>query len=62
MISAISGLVLTGASSATLWYLLPSGGVLHPLLKKPMMDSTIPILIVSGLSIGIALIVAGIVS
>ncbi len=61
MISLLSGIVVTGAGGASLWYFMPHGGVVHPLARKPLVDSLIPIAIVSALAVGIALIVAGLV-
>ncbi len=61
MISLLSGIVLTGAGSASIWYFMPRNGVVHPLAQKPLLDSFIPIGIVSALGIGVALIVAGVV-
>lgn len=59
MISILSGIVVTGAGGASLWYFMPHNGVIHPLVRKPLIDSLIPIGIVSALAIGVALIVAG---
>ena len=61
MISLLSGILVTGAGGASLWYFMPHGGVVHPLARKPLVDSLIPIAIVSALAVGIALIVAGLV-
>jgi hypothetical protein len=61
MMSLLSGLVVAGASGASLWYLMPTNGVPHRLARAPFLDSLIPIGIVSALAIGIALIVAGVV-
>lgn len=61
MLSVLSGLIVTGAGGASLWYFMPRGGVIHPLARKPLVDSMIPIGIVSALAIGVALIVAGLV-
>lgn len=62
MIGLISGVVVTGAGGATLWYFMPSNGRVHPITVKPLLDSLIPIAIVSTLGIGLAMIVAGIAS
>lgn len=62
MISIISGLVVTGAGVGTLWYCLPTKGVPAAITRKPMLDTIIPIVIVSALSIGVALIIAGFVN
>lgn len=61
MISTISGIVVFGAGGASLWHFMPTDGKLHPLAKKPFLDSLIPIAIVSALAIGTALIVTGLV-
>ena len=61
MVSVISGLIIGGAGGAALWYLKPRNGVVHPLVVKPLLDSLIPIGIVTALGFGIALIVAGVV-
>ncbi len=60
MISILSGIVVTGAGGASLWYLMPNNGVPHRLARAPLLDSIIPIGIVSALAIGVALIVAGV--
>jgi hypothetical protein len=39
---------------------MPHGGEIHPLMRRPLVDSLIPIGIVSALAIGVSLIVAGI--
>ena len=62
MLSVLSGLVITGAGGTTLWYCLPRNGQLNPLIRKPFMDFTVPIGIVTAIALGVALIVAGIVS
>ena len=62
MIGLISGVVVTGAGGATLWYFLPKNGRVHPITVKPLLDSLTPIGTVSTLDIGLAMIVAGIAS
>jgi hypothetical protein len=62
MLSIISGVVVAGGGGASLWYFKPRNGQVHPLAIKPLLDSLIPIAIVSALAIGVALIVAGVVS
>lgn len=59
MISLVSGLVITGAGGAALWAMMPKNGTVHPLARKPLLDTLIPIAIITALAIGIALIVAG---
>lgn len=60
MFSIISGLIVAGGGGAGLWYFMPSNGEVHPLAKKPLLDSLIPIAIVTALAIGVAMIIAGI--
>ncbi len=61
MFSVISGMVVSGAGGATLWYLKPRNGVVNPLVLKPGLEFLIPIGIVTAVGFGIALIVAGLV-
>ncbi len=60
MISIISGAIVAGGGGAGLWYFMPHNGKPHRLTKMPLLDSLIPIAIVTALAIGVALIVAGI--
>jgi hypothetical protein len=61
MVSLLSGIVMTGASGASLWYFMPHGGVTHPISRKPILDWLIPIGIVSGFAVGVALLVSALV-
>ncbi len=61
MISFLSGIAMTGASGASLWFLMPHNGVVHPLSRKPVLSALIPIGIVSALAFGVALIVSALV-
>jgi hypothetical protein len=61
MLSFISGLVVTGAGGASLWYFKPRNGIPNALAIKPVLDFAIPIAIVSTLALGVALIVDGLV-
>ena len=38
---------------------MPRNGEVHPLTKQPLLDSIIPIIIVSALALGIAMFIAG---
>ena len=62
MFSIISGVIVFGGGGAGLWYFMPSNGQVHPLAKRPLLDSLIPIAVVTALAIGVALIIAGAVS
>jgi hypothetical protein len=52
---AVWGLILA-ASIGSFWLLLPKGDQLHPLATMPVLESAIPIGIVAGAAIGVALI------
>jgi hypothetical protein len=62
MISLVFGLIVFAASLAALKYFMPRDGVVHRLAIIPVMDSVIPVCIVSGMAVGTALAVAGAVS
>jgi hypothetical protein len=60
MLSIISGIAVFGGGGAGLWYFRPTNGKPHRLTVTPLLDSLIPIAIVTAFAIGIALIVSGI--
>ena len=60
MFSVISGVIVTGAGVGGLWYCRPHNGQLNPLVAKKVFDWLIPILIVTALAIGVALVVSGV--
>ncbi len=60
MLSIISGAIVAGGGGVGLWYFMPSNGQVHPFAKQPLLDSLIPIAIVTALAIGTAMIIAGI--
>jgi hypothetical protein len=62
MLSVISGAVVFGAGGAGLWYFKPRNGAAHPMATAPFLESLVPIAIVSALAVGVALIIAGVVS
>jgi hypothetical protein len=62
MMSVISGIFLSGAGSTIFWYCLPTKGQTAAIVRKPMIEPVLPIVIVGSLAIGVALIVSGIVS
>jgi hypothetical protein len=57
MFSILSGAALVGISGTGFWYFLPRNGQVHPLAKKPFLDSMITITIMTFLVVGIGLIV-----
>ncbi len=60
MLSIISGAIVAGGGGGGLWYFMPNKGQPHRLTVIPLLDSLIPIAIVTALAIGVALIVAGV--
>lgn len=58
--TAIAGIVFIIASCAVLWRLLPTNGKVHRLATAPFLESIIPICIVAGFAIGVALVFAGV--
>ncbi len=59
MFSIISGLIVAGGGGAGLWYFMPHEGRPHPLTVKPLLNSLIPIAIVTALAIGTAMVISG---
>lgn len=62
MLTVVSGLVAFGAGGTGLWYFKPRDGVAHAIVTTPLLDTLVPIAIVSLMAIGAALVVAGVVS
>ena len=62
MISIVSGLIVSCAAGSGLWYFMPHGGRSHPLTQRPLLDSLIPITIVTAFAVGGALLISGIIS
>ena len=59
MIFSVLGLVIVGVGVAALWYLQPTDGHIHPLMKFRFLDGLIPVAIVTALAIGISMTLAG---
>jgi len=57
---ALIGIVFMIASGAAFWQLLPTNGRIHWLATAPFLESIIPLCIVSGFAIGLALVFAGV--
>jgi hypothetical protein len=60
MFSVISGVIVTGAGVGGLWYCRPHNGKPNWLVTMKVFDWLIPILIVTALALGVALVVAGV--
>jgi len=56
---ALVGLMFIAASVVVLWRLLPTEGKVHRLATAPFLESIIPICIVAGFAVGVALVFAG---
>jgi hypothetical protein len=61
MLSFLAGLVLAVASSGLFWLVRPVNGTPHRIATTPILETALPLAITSGLVLGVALIVAGIV-
>ena len=59
MLSIISGLVLIVLSAAAFWHLLPVNGQTNPLIENTHIGSWVTTLIMSTLTIGVALLFNG---
>jgi len=59
MISTIAGTVLVACGCGSFWALLPRQGVVHPLVRNSDVGSMITIGIMTVLTAGIALLLAG---
>jgi hypothetical protein len=59
MLSVISGIVIMGSGGGGLWFFMPNKGEPHAHTTVPVLDSVIPILIVTAFAVGLALIVGG---
>jgi hypothetical protein len=60
MISILSGVVVSGAGAAGLWFAMPRNGHAQWFAKAPVLDWLIPTAIVAALAIGVALVISGI--
>jgi hypothetical protein len=60
MLYVISGLIVTGAGVAGLWYYRPRNGVVHPAAVMPVLEWALPITIITALALGIGLIASGV--
>ena len=59
MLAIICGASLAAVTSLIFWRLLPRKGQVHPLVEKFDGGSTITLVMLTGLSMGIILMVAG---
>jgi hypothetical protein len=59
MFSVLSGAVLVGCGSTTLWWFAPRKGVVHPMVQRPFFDTSIAIAIMGVTAVGVAFIFDG---
>jgi hypothetical protein len=59
MFSIICGVFLIAMSTGAFWYLLPRNGQENPLVKNSGVGSMVTIVIMSFLTIGVALLFSG---
>ena len=62
MMSILSGLAVTGAGLASLWYAKPHNGQVRWFATAPVLDWLVPVLILGTLAVGVSLVFSGIVS
>lgn len=62
MLSFIFGLVVTALSSGVFWIMRPRRGMPHRLATMPVLDWVLPMAITSGLVLGVAMIISGLVA
>ncbi|HVT54922.1 MAG TPA: hypothetical protein VHD34_02575 [Xanthobacteraceae bacterium] len=55
---AILGVLVVGLSAWSIWYLLPRDGKVHWLVTTPFLEWLLPLGIISGLSMGILMVVS----
>lgn len=58
MMLAFVGLILTAVSAVGFWQMLPKNGNVHRLATVPVLDSLIPLGIISGFALGVGALVA----
>jgi len=62
MIRALAGAIILAASIGGLRAMLPKGGQVHPLATAAVLESVIPLSIVTAFIIGLALIFSALVA
>jgi hypothetical protein len=59
-LEATAGVILVLASAAALWFFLPKRGQSNALLRLPLMQSLVPLAIVTGFALGVTMAISGI--
>jgi hypothetical protein len=58
-LESTAGAILVVASIAVLWFFFPKRGQPHPLMRLRLMQSLVPLAIVSGLALGATMAISG---
>jgi hypothetical protein len=58
----VAGIIVLGLIATAFWYFLPREGQTHPWVTLPFFESLIPLALLSGLALGGALLLAGILA
>jgi hypothetical protein len=61
LLLALAGTLLLGFSIAAMAYFMPRGGRIHPWVTMPMVDSAIPLTIMTSATVGVAMLVSAFV-
>jgi hypothetical protein len=61
MVNLLSGIVVTVATAALFWTVLPTDGKPHRLATAPYIETALPLTVTCGLVLGVGLIIAGVV-
>jgi len=59
MLSIFSGAVLVASGATTLWWFAPRKGVVHPMVLRPLFDTSIAVAILGVTALGIAFLISG---
>ena len=50
------GAVLLAASAFAFWMMLPNGDEIHWLMKMPSIEAYVPVIIISGIAVGVVML------
>jgi hypothetical protein len=56
----VAGSIVLGLTATAFWYFCPRKGETHPWVTLPILESVIPLALLSGFAFGGALLLAGI--
>jgi hypothetical protein len=55
---AILGLLVAGASAWAFWYLLPRNGQVHWMVTAPVLESILPLGLITGFALGVTMFIS----